>query len=247
MDLDALKIAALVATHGSFARVARLKNVDPSSISRSVAGIEEQLALRLFQRSTRRLTLTEEGARYLERIGPLLDEMELAHEEAAAFRQNPTGTLRLTASIAFGSECIVPLLHKLQAQLPNLIVELQLSDSNLDLVENGIDLAIRLTPAPEGELISTRLRTTRYYICVSPDFLKTSPPLATPEDLKEANCLRYALPRVPHVWRFRGKDGNLREISVDGSCSFQALWPYVKQRDMGWGQLCSLTGWSTAI
>ncbi len=167
MELDALKMIALVARQGSFASAARVLDLDPSSVSRSVANTEAALGLRIFQRSTRALSLTEEGEVYLRRIEPLLDELEHARETARQSSVAPSGTLRLTASVAFAHECLVPLLGDFRRRYPEISIELIPTDATLDIAANSIDLAIRLAPAPKGDLISTRLMTTRYLVCAS--------------------------------------------------------------------------------
>lgn len=216
MDTDALKTVALVARHGSFAAAARVLNLDPSSVSRLVAGTERALGLRLFQRTTRSLRLTEEGEAYLRRVEPLLEELDEARDDAARARQVPTGTLRLTASVAFAHECIVPHLGAFSSAYPDLSVELLPSDATLDIAALGLDLAIRLSAAPEGDLVSTRLMRTRYMVVASPDYVAAHGPLDRPETLSERACLRFALPDYRTRWRFRPGDGPVRDVPVSG-------------------------------
>jgi DNA-binding transcriptional LysR family regulator len=216
MDTDLLKTVALVAQQGSFAAAARVLNVDPSSVSRAVANAEAALGLRLFQRTTRSLTVTEEGDIYLRRIAPLLEELDAAREAASHAQRAPSGTLKLTASVAFAHDCIVPHLATFHARYPQISVELLPSDANLDIAANGIDLAIRLGAAPTGDLISTRLLTTRYVVCASPAYLAAHPPIREPEDLKAHDCLRFALPEFRTRWRFRLHGGDTFEVPVTG-------------------------------
>ncbi|WP_299689254.1 LysR family transcriptional regulator [uncultured Tateyamaria sp.] len=204
MDTDALRIVQLVAQHGSFAAVARVMAMDPSSVSRTVAGIEAQLGLRLFQRSTRQLRLTEAGAVYLARLGPLLDDLDLARDAAAEIGTVPKGRVRLTASVAFGHDVLVPVLGALRAELPDIALELILSDQNVDLVAGQVDLAIRLAPAPKGDLISTRLRSTRYRVVASPDYVAAHGAPDRPEALVDHEVLRLTLPEYRTDWHFRG-------------------------------------------
>ncbi|MEL7164779.1 MAG: LysR family transcriptional regulator, partial [Pseudomonadota bacterium] len=128
MDTDTLKTLQEVATGGSFAAVARARGVDPSNVSRTVAQAEAQLGFRLFQRSTRAVQPTEAGALYLARIAPLLEELDQARDAAAQVVAQPAGRVRLTASVAFGTEVIVPLLPGLRAALPEVSLEMVLSD-----------------------------------------------------------------------------------------------------------------------
>ncbi|MEM8839118.1 MAG: LysR substrate-binding domain-containing protein, partial [Pseudomonadota bacterium] len=194
MDISSLKVVLLVEAQGSLAGAARVLGVDPSSISRIVSSVESELGIRLFQRTTRRLVVTDEGRTYLQRLGPLLEEMDAAREEATGKRSLPTGILRLTASTAFSTEVIVPHLPEFRKRYPDIAIDLISHDANLDLVENQIDLAIRLAPVPKGDLISTRLMTTAYRVVASPAYLKRHPVGGAPSDVASHDCLRFALP-----------------------------------------------------
>ena len=215
MEIDALRTATLAAQHGSFAAVARVLNVDASTVSRTVAGVEQDIGLRLFQRNARSLTLTEEGAAYLARIRPLLQQLDHAADEARQLRELPSGTLRMTASVAFGYECIVPHLGAFHAAYPKVVVELIPTDANVDILAEKMDLAIRLASAPEGDVISTRLMTTRYRVCAAPAYLERTGPIRHPSDLQHRNCLRFALPDFRSTWKFR-KDGEVLTVPVSG-------------------------------
>jgi DNA-binding transcriptional LysR family regulator len=216
MELEALRTLALVAQHGSFAAAARALNLDPSSVSRIVANAEAALGLRLFQRTTRSLRITEEGETYLRRVVPLIDEFELAREEASRTRAAPSGTLRLTASVAFAHECIVPHLSDFHRRYPEVSLELLPTDATLDILANGIDLAIRLAPAPEGDLVSTRLLDTRYRVCAAPAYLAGQPSITNPVQLAGLNCLRFALPEFRSRWIFRRPGAEPFEVAVSG-------------------------------
>lgn len=211
-----LRTVVLVAQQGSFAAAARVLNLDPSSVSRVIANAEAALGLRLFQRTTRSLRITEEGEIYLRRIVPLLEEFDHAREEASQAVGQPTGTLKMTASVAFAHECIVPHLGAFHDQYPDVAVELIPADANVDILANGIDLAIRLASAPKGDLISTRLRRTRYLVCAAPDYLARKGPIAHPQDLSDHACLRFALPEFRSRWRFRQGDAPVFDVAVSG-------------------------------
>ncbi|MEM9566869.1 MAG: LysR family transcriptional regulator [Cyanobacteria bacterium P01_E01_bin.34] len=191
MDVENLQVLLEVARRGSFAAVARDRNLDPSSISRIVSSMEGNLGFRVFQRTTRRLMLTIEGERYLSRIASVVDELERARDEALAVKQSPTGTLRLTTSVAFGQVWLVPLLPRFRSRFPQLRLELQLSDANLDLVSERIDLAIRLAPRITADLERIELFNTRYRVCASSDYLRDAAPLKKPDDLKNHRCLLF--------------------------------------------------------
>ncbi len=150
MDTRDLALFAETARLGSFAAVAKLRGIDPSAVSRAIAGLETDLGLRLFQRSTRRLSLTEAGDSYLARALPLIEELARIGTEARAAHSVPSGTLRLTASVTFGQARLVPLLAGFRARHAQVGLECLFTDANLDLVAERIDLAIRLAPATEG-------------------------------------------------------------------------------------------------
>ncbi|SFS15276.1 LysR family transcriptional regulator [Yoonia litorea] len=216
-DIEALKIVALVAQQGSFAAAARVLSVDPSSVSRTVASVEAALGLRLFQRSTRSLSVTEEGEVYLSRLVPLLEGLEHAQDDARAVSRHPAGTVRITTSVAFAHTCVVPHLADFTSRYPDISLEILPSDANLDLAANSIDLAIRLAPEPTGDLISAKLMNTRYRVVASPEYLAESAPLSMPTDLQSHNCLRSAMPEFRTRWRFRTMNDDPTEVLVSGN------------------------------
>jgi DNA-binding transcriptional LysR family regulator len=216
MDLDALRIFVEVARRGSFAAVARARDTDPSSVSRAVAALEDRLGLRLLQRTTRSVTLTEAGSLYLARVEPLVEELARAGEEAAAAAAGPSGTLRLTTSVAFGQMKLVPLLPGLRAAYPAMRLDLLLTDSNLDLVAERVDLALRLAPRVVGDFVAARFLITRYHVCVTPEYLAATAPMPTPAHLSGRSCLLSALPDYRSCWRFRDGAGQVAEVAVGG-------------------------------
>ncbi|MCU0881148.1 MAG: LysR family transcriptional regulator [Hyphomonadaceae bacterium] len=220
MDLHALDLFVAVARSGGFAAAARERDLAPSSVSRAIATLEARLGLRLFQRTTRLMSLTEAGSQYLARVEPLLDELGRAASEAASRDGRVSGTLRLTASLAMGVDLIAPLLPRFHAQWPGVAVDCVFTDTNLDLIGERIDLAIRLAPAIEGDLIATRLMKTRYRIVASPDYLARGPALARPDDLAAHRCLRLSLRNFRTRWLFADKTGAETSVSIDGDFVF---------------------------
>ncbi len=215
MELGHLAILLDVARRGGFAPAARLNDLDPSTVSRIVAGIESELGARLFHRSTRTLTPTEAGARFLARAEAIVETMAAARDEARSASDALDGALRLTASVAFGQRMIAPLLPALRDAHPALRLELLFTDARLDLVADRVDLAVRLGPEMAGDLVAAKLRATRYRVVASPDYLRAAP-LATPADLAGRSCLLLDLPAFRERWRFRDADGAALEIPVSG-------------------------------
>ena len=145
MEIATLQLFVDVARLGGFSAAARTTGRDPSLVSRAIAGLEAELGLRLFQRTTRRLALTEAGAAYLARVEPLLAELVVAGDMARS-SEGIAGRVRLTCSVAYGLERIVPLLPALRRLWPDLKLDLLVDDANIDLVADHVDLAIRLGP-----------------------------------------------------------------------------------------------------
>ncbi|NJM99879.1 MAG: LysR family transcriptional regulator [Phormidesmis sp. RL_2_1] len=216
MELSVLQTFVDVVKQGSFAAVARERNVDPSSVSRAIAGLEEELGVRLLQRTTRRLSPTEAGMIYFQRIAPLVEEMQQAINVAADMSGQPKGTLRVTASVSFGLKCIVPLLPDFSSLYPDLIVDLVLTDATIDLFVERIDLAIRLGLLADSTLIAQQLMQTRYFICASPQYLKRWGHPKLPSDIENHNCLLFPLSGFRSKWRFRDAKQQESEVLVQG-------------------------------
>lgn len=201
---------------GSFAAVARDRNLDPSSVSRTIAALEKELGVRLFQRTTRRLSPTEAGTVYFERIEPLVEEMQQAIDIALDTAGQPKGTLRVTASVSFGQTCIVPLLPDFGARYPDLAVDLLLTDAVVDVFAERIDLAIRLGLLTDSTLVAQQLMRTRYRVCASPQYLQRCGQPQQPDDIEHHNSLLFPLPGFRSRWIFKNRDGVTREVPVRG-------------------------------
>src|ERR1700694_5623196 len=216
MDLRALQVFVEVAARGSFSSVARDRDVDPSSVSRAVSDLEMELGVRLFQRTSRHMALTEAGERFLADVEPLISDFERARESAVSSIRRPNGTLRITASASFGQMRIVPLLPEFRSLYPELKIEGLFTDQNLDLVSDRVDLAIRFAPNIEGDLIASKLIDVSYRVVASPDYLKTAKSLRFPSDLSSHRCVLFNIKSFRTRWIFRDTDGKLGEVPVDG-------------------------------
>ena len=216
MDTRLIETFLAVAHHGSFAAAARASNIDPSLVSRAVASLEDELGVRLFQRTTRRMTLTEAGEIYRERVAPLVDELGRAGDDARASGAGPGGTLRLSASVAFAHARLLPELAGFRERYPSIALELVLSDERLDLVAARVDLAVRLGATVEEGLVATRLIDTRYRVVASPAWLDRHGPLATPTELGGHEALLFTLPQFRDEWCFRDPDGAATHVAVRG-------------------------------
>ncbi|MEL6814196.1 MAG: LysR family transcriptional regulator [Cyanobacteria bacterium J06598_3] len=216
MDVSVLGLFVAVVRQGSFAAVARDRNIDPSSVSRAVAGLETELGVRLFQRTTRRLSLTEAGTAYFERIEPLVEEIHQASEVAKDLSEQVQGRLRITASVAFGLQCIVPLLPRFEGLYPELTVDLLLTDAVVDLLSERVDVAVRLGLLTDSTLMAQRLMPVVYRVCASAEYLAAREKIRVPEDIMQCDCLLFPLEGFRSRWIFRDSVGEMSEVAVQG-------------------------------
>jgi len=216
MGQSRLRTFVEVMRRGSFAAVARDRGVDPSSVSRAVAALEDELGLRLFQRTTRRLSPTEAGIVYFERVEPIVEELEQARLMASDLGARAAGTLRLSAPVSFAQLNLVPLLPAFAAAHPGLSFELLLSDAAIDLLSERIDVAIRLGPLAETTHVGYRLCPMVSKICASPAYLERHGWPRTPADLARHECLLLAMPGFGARWRFRDGRGRISEVAARG-------------------------------
>lgn len=215
MNIDHLTLLLDVTRRGSFASAAKEQALDPSSVSRVIAKLEEELGFRIFQRSTRRLSLTEAGQVFVKRVEAIVEEFSRARSEALDATDMVGGTLRLTASVAFGQICILPLLPAFRARYPALKLDLLFTDANLDLVAERIDLAVRLAPALHGDLIAVKLADMGYSVVATPDYVERNGKPGAPQDLARHSCVLLDLDGLRATWRFR--DGRTKDSVVDVS------------------------------
>ena len=216
MDIQQLRTFVEVVNRGSFAAAARLFNVAPSMVTRSVAALEDELGVRLIQRTTRKLALTEAGAAYFEPLRGALDALERANDEAKAVTGDVGGALRITTSVAYGQTVVVPLLPELHRQHPGLQVELIQTDSMLDLVAERIDIALRLGPPKDTSLVGVQLASVRYRVVASEAYLQQHGRPRSLGELGSRDCLRFPWPGFRSQWSFRDRDGAAQSVAVNG-------------------------------
>ena len=216
MNLQLLNAFVAVMRRGTFAAVARDQNVDPSSISRAVAELERELGVRLFHRTTRKLTPTEAGQVYFNRVEPLIEEFEAATLQAIDAGQKPKGTLRVAAPVSFSLLNIVPLLPELAETYPDLSLDLTLTDSVPNLVDERLDVALRLGPLHDSGLVAQQLLPMVMRACASPAYLTKHGKPKVPQDLQQHDCLLLNMPGFGAEWRFCHRNGEVKSLEVAG-------------------------------
>ncbi|MGV7206544.1 LysR family transcriptional regulator [Oxalobacteraceae bacterium A2-2] len=208
-----LKAFCLVAACGGFSPAARQLGVATSSVTRLVDALEQRLGAPLLNRSTRRVTLTDSGQQYYDSALAILSQLEAADDTATAHQGEAAGLLRVTAPVTFSTLYIAPLLGELARRHPRLQLELQLSDTVSNMVDDAIDVAIRIgTAQQQPNLIARRLGGHRRVICASPAYLREHGTPRQPSDLLGHNCLLFSYGGTRRGWR-------LREPACDGQGS----------------------------
>ncbi len=223
MDPFLVRLFLDVARYGSFAAAARERDVEPSSVSRAIARLEAALGVQLLQRTTRAMTLTEAGTAFQARAAEVIAGFDRLAEEARSTAVAPSGLLRLTASLAFGQVQLIPRLPAFRAAYPRVRLDLMLSDSNLDLIEDRIDLAIRLGPARRNDLDSVQLFATRYRVVATPEIVATLGALPEPRRLKETAVVLLDLPDYRTRRLFRDSNGAVEAVSVRGDVTISSV------------------------
>jgi DNA-binding transcriptional LysR family regulator len=203
---DALSAFVAVADHNGFAAAARKLGLSPSAVTRLVAALEERVGLRLLQRTTRSVTLTDAGARYLERARRILADLEEADGSAEAERATPTGRLAVSAPLAFGRLHVAPLMSAYLLRYSQVGGELQLTDRNVNLIEEGVDLAVRIGALADSSLIVRAIGQTRRVLVASSGYLATHGEPKDPRDLTAHRIIHFTGFGGPPDWRFRREE-----------------------------------------
>jgi len=200
----------------SFSAAARALKLTPSAVSKLVSRLEDRLGARLLNRTTRRISLTEEGRAFYQRCLPILSAIEEAERAVTELHAEPRGLLKVNASTAFGQYHISPLIGDFTAKYPDLRIQLTLTDSIVNLVEEEVDVAIRIGDLQDSSLIARKIGTARRVVAGAPGYLERIGIPKTPEDLRDHNCLTLSFETSLNQWEFKGADGAQR-MRVSGN------------------------------
>ena len=210
LDLQQLGSFLAVVRAGSFVGAAEATGLSKAAVSRHVAELEQHLGVRLLHRTTRRLSLTEDGQRFHARAAELAAALSELETETASSGGEATGLLRINAPVTFGNLHLAPLWPRFTAAHPKVSLDITLNDRVVDLVEEGYDLAIRITShLAASQLVSRRLATTRIVLCASPGYLAAHGTPVHPRELAGHQVLAYTYWSGGDDWRFRGPEGEV--------------------------------------
>ncbi len=214
-ELGRIKTFIKVVEAGSFSAVAR-HEMSVSSVARQVKSLEDELGVRLLNRNTRNLSLTEPGRRFYERVCVIANDLGRAKQEASSFHDSAKGMLRVSLRISAGAAMIVPALPRLFQSYPELTIDVKLTDQRCDLIAENIDVAVWIGELPDTDIVARRLSPSRRLLCASPEYLRRYGRPGRPADLAQHNCLLFTVPGYYDHWVLC-KDGQSEKVPVSGN------------------------------
>ena len=215
-DFEALAIFAKVVELRSFAAAATELALSKATVSKAVGRLEERLGARLFNRTSRRLALTDAGRTLAVRAAQLLADGEAAESEALAQSAAPRGVVRLAVPMTFGVNVLAPLLPDFLAQYPDVAVDMHLSDAMVDLIGEGFDIGVRIASLPDSSLVARRLCAMPRHTVAAPSYLERYGRPTHPMHLAQHRCFAYAYLSTPNVWHFTNAAGDEATVRPSG-------------------------------
>jgi DNA-binding transcriptional LysR family regulator len=214
--LTSLTAFVRVVDSGGFSAAARRLNMSTTMVSNHVQALEDRLGARLLHRTTRRVSLTEVGKAYYDRCVRILADIEQADDIAGALQSTPRGTLRIYTATHI-VQFVAPVVTQVLAAYPEVKVDLSMGERTIDMIEEGFDLAVRLTPPPDSSLIVRSLATWRHVLCCSHGYLEQHGRPQQLSDLAERNCVRHVNYPYQNEWRFTDRRGAPAAVKVSGN------------------------------
>lgn len=214
--LKNIRVFLAIARRGTFTAAAAELGMSKAMASKQIEQLERGLGVRLLNRSTRRVGLTEAGAVYRDRMREILDDLQETEDEISKLGSEPKGTLRLMAPVSFGSFHLARAISDFRNRYPQLDIDMTLADRAPDIIEEGFDLAIRIGAMEESSLVARRIAEVRVVLCASPEYLRKAGIPTHPSELEQHNCLTYTGGQTFREWTFT-LDGSIQPVRVNGS------------------------------
>jgi DNA-binding transcriptional LysR family regulator len=253
--LTSMRAFTKVVAHGSFSEAAREMRLSRSAISKYIIDLEAELGVQLLHRTTRSASPTDNGRAYYERCLAILADVEDAEHDAAQLQSQPRGVLRINAPMSFGTLHLGSAVADFMAVFPDLQVQLVLSDQQIDTVQEGFDLTLRIADVPSSSMIARRLVPAHRVFCASPDYLKARGTPKLPDDLRRHDCLSYGYLSTGVQWKLIGKNGDywmqvpwklctnnaevIRDAAIKGR-GIALLPTFIVSADLREGALCAV-------
>lgn len=202
---------------GSLSGAGRLLGKSPASISRHIASLEEQLGAQLLKRSSRNLALTEAGEIYYSQVEQILQQLAEANQQVTQLQAKPQGVLRVHSRMLVGQLMILPHLPEFLSRYPDITVDLMMSNNIAPVMDQGTDVDIRIGSLKDSSLIARKLASSERVVCATEEYLAAHPPIRTPADLRQHNCLTYRINLGAPVWRFMDSENRVEEVLIGGN------------------------------
>lgn len=215
-DFEAWSIFACVVEQKSFTGAASTLGLSKATISKAVTRLETQVGAPLFHRTSRRLSLTESGAKLVEHARAILAEGQAAEEAARDEASEPVGLVRLAAPMSFGLRHVGPVVAEFLCEYRGISIDMHLSDAKVDLIGDGFDIGLRIAALPDSSLRARKLRDVKTHIVAAPAYLDRMGTPRHPAELGEHECLRYSLLTTPELWRFADAKGEEAAVRPHG-------------------------------
>lgn len=204
-----MRVFCAVVDAGTFVSAADEVGMSKAAVSRYVSDLEQRLGVRLLHRTTRKLSLTEEGSVFLAWCREILASIEASEAELSTRSKSASGLLKVSVPVSFGIQHLAPLWSEFLAYQPRLSLDVQLADRVVDLVDEGFDVAVRIAKLQDSSLVSRKLASTRLVLCASPDYLEQRGLPAHPSELAQHDVLGYSLLAMGDQWQFEGPAGTV--------------------------------------
>jgi len=217
-DLIALRSFMTVVEMGSFKQAAEKLEASTAAVSRRISGLENTLGIKLLNRTTRQIDLTDAGKQFYDDLQNIFCSLDEAEERLQQGRETIKGNLRIAAPLSFGTLCIAPVLPDFMKRYPEIRMQLQLEDRLTDIVSEGIDIAIRIGAPEDSSLVATRIASVPRTFCASPEYLEKYTEPEIPSDLSAHNCLHYNHISMKEEWSYL-KNGKIHKLDVAGTLS----------------------------
>ncbi len=213
--LDGVAVFAAVVESGGFTAAAKRLGHTPSHMSKEITKLEGRLGARLLNRSTRSISLTDEGRAYFEHCRSIVETAQEAESEAMRGQAAPSGTLRIAAPVSFGLSHLRRILPPFMQRYPDVVIDIEFNERLIDLISEGVDVAIRIGRLQDSALVARKLGAFRGVVVAAPSYWKKHGRPSHPNDLKSHKCISYSNMADPSVWEFVSADGEAIRVGVD--------------------------------
>ncbi len=233
--LSRIGVFIAVVKEGGFAGAARRLGITSSAVSKQIQNLEHELKVKLLNRTTRSVSVTEEGAIFFERSSRALEDLKEAEEHINEMKLTPRGPLKVSVPLSFGLKHLAGPIAEFARAYPDVELDVHFDDRVIDIVQEGFDLCVRIGALSDSSMISRKLGDCPFYLCASPGYLKQHGTPKKPQDLASHNVLAYTRNRGAHEWRYKDPSGAVGQVSLKSNfkCDAGEMMLEAARRDLG--------------